>query len=495
MSKKLTYFKNSIYYTGISIIKNGLAFITLPVMTRFLLPKDYGTIGLITMIVSFSNLFFLGLNNATYRLYFKYNDDNNTSAKLISTNIYFILSAAGIYTSLLILAFSLLNHFFFTGTLNIIWIIIALFQFALSYINMINQMIIQIKQDGKKWFFNELTFVSIQVPLSLFLVITKIFTFQAVILSNFIAEFVKFIIIYFQTRKNFKLTFSTSLFKESLIYSWPSIPTNIISFGYSYIDRIIISRVSGVAQVGILDMGNRVALILRMIIDGISGVFSPVTVGLIKDNTSESLEKLAELNLKLMYFFSFLGLGLILFNKELIMLLTTKAYYSIIYIVPLQIFYQIFSVLGMISYWLIYYHPKNTFWQIPINLFSLIISTLANILMIPSFGAVGAGIALFVSALLTQAAQLIIGLRLTPIPIKYGRLVSIFIGLFVETGILYYLYSIKLSIFEEFGIKIIMLGIFFIFGWILNLITIDEIKLILDGIKKKFFKKGKKIKL
>ena len=63
---------NTVYYTGMSFIRNGLSFLTLPILTSFLTPEDYGIVGLVTTISGFGSIFFGGVNAACYRFYFKY---------------------------------------------------------------------------------------------------------------------------------------------------------------------------------------------------------------------------------------------------------------------------------------------------------------------------------------------------------------------------------------------------------------------------------------
>jgi len=178
MSKqKITYIKNSFYYTAIPFFRNFLAFFTLPIMTRYLRPSDYGVIALLTMIVTFGGIFCLGINNASFRLYFKYKDDISKLQELFSTNLIFTIFALLLYCPVMVLAFPFLNNYFFKGKLETIWALLAFLQFSLMYINVVNQNIFQNSHQGKRWFFNELYAVIVMVTLQIGLVVTTKFTF------------------------------------------------------------------------------------------------------------------------------------------------------------------------------------------------------------------------------------------------------------------------------------------------------------------------------
>jgi hypothetical protein len=63
-NKKTKYIKNTLLYITIPFARNLLAFLTLPILTRFLSPADYGTLSLIFVITSFSGIFFMDISNA-----------------------------------------------------------------------------------------------------------------------------------------------------------------------------------------------------------------------------------------------------------------------------------------------------------------------------------------------------------------------------------------------------------------------------------------------
>lgn len=475
-NKKTRYIKNTLFYISMPVLRNLLAFLTLPIMTRFLSPADYGTVSLIIMISSFSGIFFMGISSASYRYYFEYKEDIQKLRAMFSTYFFFIAIVALAYGTILYFVFPTLNHLLFKNRLDFVWVLLAFIQFALAYVNVMNQYLFQNQHQGGKWFFNEVVSTAIQIPLSIILVLTRRFTFEAIILAAISAEIVKFILIFLQLRKYYGIIFSNSLLKEAFVYSWPQIPTSLISFGYSYIDKLLLSKFQGLSQVGILDIGNRISSILKMSMDGVSGVLSPLTLELLTENTKESFKKLADLNLKITFILLFLAFSIILVTKEMVYLLTTKEYHFVIYVVPIYIYYHIFGVLGMISYWLIYYHPSKTFWAIPFNIIFLATSTVANILLIPKLGVMGAAFAAFIASAIAQVTQFFIGLRITPVPMDKGKLAIMFGALFAGTAFLYFLYYINFNMVVEISIKLFMLFLFVMIAVRARIINISEIK-------------------
>lgn len=459
-----------------SFIRNGMSFLTLPILTSFLTPNDYGIVGLITIISGFGAVFFAGVNFACSRFYFKYKDTMDELSSFFSTNLHFIVCSAALYFLLLFLSFPYLNEFFFKGSIRFIWVGLGFFQFTLTYVNTINQNIFQNRHEGRRWFINEVVTTGVYIGLALFLVVTRLFRFEALIIAGVISQVVCAIITFSILRETYGAHFRAPMLKESLAYSWPQVPSHLMGFGYSYIDRIIVSRVSGMFQVGILDMTGRVSLGLKMILEGIGGVFSPVTLELLKSDTEEAYEKLADIGLKVLVLVLTPALGIILFSKELVLLLMRGGFHDVMYVVPLYIYAQVFGALGMISYWLIYYHPGKTWLQMPIMVTGLISGTAANLLLIPKFGFMGAGMAMFLSSAVLQATQFYTGLRCTPIPFNMKKIGFLFGSIIAETGLLYLLYSFKLQWLTEIVIKLAMFLAFVLGCLVSKIVLLKDIK-------------------
>jgi O-antigen/teichoic acid export membrane protein len=436
------------------------------------------------MIVGFGSLFMWGLNSSCYRLYFKYKDDPEALKDMLSTNLITIIISILIYGVILAMIYPLLNSFFFHGKLDAIWVVLAFAQYLFMNLNTINQQILQAGHQGKKWAINESAAFTLQIILQLTLIVTRIFTFQAIIIAALAAELIKFVLIYKGIgRQGYRIAFNVNKLKESLKYSWPTIPTTIIVYGYSYLDRVLVSRLYGLFQVGYLEMSTKISLIMKMAMDGIDGVLSPINLGLIGEGTDASLEKMAKLNLKAMYVLLFIAGLIIMSIKELVIILTTKQYYSVMYIAPLYVYYHAFGILGMPSYWLIYHRTDKMFIKIIMNILFLGCSIVLNVMLIPKYGIYGAALAIFSSSAITQFIQFIVGLKITPIPLDKTKILVLFLSLFLQTAIVYTLYYIEMPLFGDILIKVILAGLFIWLGRALRIFTWQEAGSLLDDIR------------
>lgn len=456
---KARFVKNTFYYMLAPLLRNGITFATLPIITRCINPEDYGVINMITAVALLGSIPAASITGATARFYFAHKDTPKDLGEMLGSNLFFMLASSGLFFAAAWLFFTPLNTAVFRGQVTYPWFFAAALQYVFVYINVANQTLIQNRHEGRNWFFNEACTTAAYAVLSVALVLYGL-KWQALVLAGLLSEAFKTILSFWRVRNLYIFRLNPILLKRSLLYSWPQAPSSIIGLVYSYFDKFIMNRLKGMFQVGILDMSSRFGLVMKMAVDGVAGALSPLTLELISENTPAALQKLANIQLKVMALMLFIGLTVILISKQLVVLLTAPAYHQLIYVVPVYIYYQVFGSLALVSYWLIYHDPKKTYLQIPLNLVGLVIGTAANFLLIPRYGLMGAAYAMFGSMGLMQAFQLYIGIKLTRVPLNLGKLSLLFLVLFAETGFLYYLYAQGLSWPLEVLCKTVMLALF-----------------------------------
>lgn len=473
MKEKLI--KNTIYYISIPVLRNVISFLTLPIMTHYLTPSDYGKIALILMVTSsFGSFLLFDIGSASVRFFFKYEKNIKYLGEMFSSyTIYSVLiSCFGLFT--LALGFPLLNQYVFKQDIALVWIIIFFLQFMLSSFNVMNQYVLQNRHEGGRWAINEGIAFVVQTATTLLLVVGKIFTFEAIIIGSFVAEVVKAFVVFYSSRIPYVLKFRGSYLKEAFKYSWPMVPVLALDIIYRTVDKTMLSIQKGISQVGILDMSNKFSGVQKMTMDAVGGTLSPVTMNLLTQNSEESKMLLAKIFMKVVALLLFISLMIILFTQEIVYALTTKEFYFVIYVLPIYIYYNVFSILGMIAYWLIRF-PGKTYYSIHIQIVFIICNVVLNVLLIPRYGVIGAAIAAAVAGCISQVLQLIIGLRLLPLPLDLPRLSALFGMLIFETILLYGLYALHLNLFLNIGLKLMFLVGFVGFVMILKVISVNEI--------------------
>jgi len=476
MSNKQVYFKNTVYYISMPVFRNLLAFITLPIMTRYLAPADYGVLAMMSMLVNFGPILFLGVNASVVRFYFKYKDDYQQLSSMLSSNVIFMIVMLLFYGLIMLCSYPFINNYFFSGKVPVLFLMLFYAQFVIMQVNAVNQSFAQNQHQGRQWAISEFVYAIIQVPLAIILVIARLFTYESIIISSLVAEAVKFTVIYYFYGKYYRPHLNFEKLKESIAYAWPILPTSIMGYAYQYFDRLLLSKYYGLLQVGILDMSNRFGQIVKMMLDGVDGALSPLNMECITENTKRSLERMAKINLLVMYLMLLGSLAIIFLIREVVVLLTTEKFHFVIYVAPIYIYYQMFAILSLPAYWLIFHHVDKTYFKIIINAIFLVSSILINLLLIPRFGVIGAAIAACISSAIVQTAKFIIGLKLTPIPIKKRKVSAMFVVAIIMTMAAYALYYYHIPVILDVASKSVMFLVFAGMGYSLGIYTTLDIK-------------------
>ena len=164
------------------------------------------------------------------------------------------------------------------------------------------------------------------------------------------------------------------------------------------------------------------------------------------------------------------GFALICFSEEFIKIFTTREYYPAMYIAPLYIYYYIFGILGMISIQQIQFSEK-TFFILPASIVSVLCNIVFYILLIPTYGAIGAVISLSISSLFSSIVHFYYGFKLYPLPLQRIRFIAKFLCTLVFTIPIYPIMLSEINFIVKIVIKLFIITLFIITGVKFNFIS------------------------
>lgn len=491
------HIKNTFLYIIIPLIRNGISFLILPILTHYLNTSDYGQAGLLGMFGSVSfPIVTISIGAATYRYYFKYEKNNDSLKDMFSTHFIAQVLLSSVFCILISIYIKEVNFYLFKSQLNEKWVIPIFIKTFVMNINILNQGVYQNRLNGKVWFRNELISLVVQVPLQLLLVVGGFATFEALILPILIAEIVKAIILFYGLREYYSLIVKWKFIKEGITYSWPLMINSLIAIGFTAVDKIVLVRYKPIDEIGILDMSIKIAMVLKLMIDAVGRTFTPIIMKSLEDGSTSAKEYLCKVYYKVLVIIFFFGLCIILFSDFLVVVLMSKEFLSVKYVAPIYIYYNIFGAIGLISYWLIHQSGK-TYFTIPVNVSSLIINVFGNILLVPHLGAVGAALTTLITAGFQAIINLYLGMKVNPIPLKVSKILILILSMFCNTLAVYILYYFNISVFYQVFIKIILLIMFILFTLYIKVTSKEDFlylkKIIVSIVTKISFNKKNKL--
>lgn len=394
-------FKSSLTYTAVSLFNKGIPFLLLPLLTAYLAPTDYGILALVQMVISF--IFPIQNLNGNLFISKKYPllNDQETRAYIVShTRLVFYISIFLIFLISLIL-------FIFSDEIQIDfwWFIIIVIIGVLNSFYLDYTTLLRCENRALEFAVLEIVKTTLNVALSLLLVILVFQSWESRIIAILTSVFVfgAIVLILFWKRGKIEFKADKKQIKEILSFSLPLLPFSIGMIVVNLSDRLFIEYYIGTADLGIYSVAYTVGMIVLLFGESFNKAWAPYFFQLMLDY---KVNKAKILKIIVLY-----SIGLILtppvvylFAKLVVFeyFINIDYYDALQYILGIAysyVFYGIYLVLFQFLAW-----KDKTKIIGNIFVFSAILNLILNYFMIVKYGLHGAVLA----TLITYFVMLII---------------------------------------------------------------------------------------
>jgi len=409
----------AIYALGV-FLNRAVSFIMLPIYTRFLTPKDYGTIELLTMTVDvFGMIASVGLTAAVFRFYYKY-DKSEQRNRVISTIsilmalLYFIASSLGLGMS------NILASLVLDGTPE------SILYFRLIFITFFLQAFIEIPFIFIMAQQRPLFYVSVstgklllQLSLNIYFVVFLEMRILGVLYSGLLSSLIIGLVLMSYTYKKVGFSFSKSMAKSMILFGAPFIISNLGDFILTFSDRYFLKAYADLTVVGIYSLGYKLGFLLWMFpVQPIMNIWNPQRFEIAKK------PDVMETNRRVFFFFNLLiisgALGISLFSHDLFRVMSAPGFWDAHKIVPLIMLAYIVQAWTAFGNFGVMYSGKTQYIAIgtAVAAASIIIFSFA---LIPYFHAYGAAIATILAFIVRFIIIYFFSQREFPLTLPWGK--------------------------------------------------------------------------
>lgn len=394
MGNFIGFLKQGGNYLIASVATSALAFISIPVYTRLLSPKDYGVVSIFMGIVGvLGSVMALSADRSVSRYYFDQKGEIDFK-RFVGTS------------SILSLVFFIINSFllflFADKFANIVgldkktvYLIIPM-----SIVNIIGLTFEQIYGPLKRS--KEIALSSvIRVFLGFAFSVTFIFLFKSdKFYGQIIGQIVAgFCVVFFWIRlivPYFKLSFDSSYVKYIFTYSVPLIPYALSGVIIEQFGKIAIGGTQGLSQAGFYNLALTISSIVNITISVTHQAWNPYYFEYMNSKKYDQLDKDFIRIFKITILAAF---GVAAFGKEIGLLLAKKEFSGSLYLVPIFTIGYVFSQLSFAFIRNFGYTKKTHFMTITI-LISGFSNIILNYFFIDLLGEMGAAISFVLSYLI-----------------------------------------------------------------------------------------------
>lgn len=474
MTDKKNLIKNTSIYALGDIIPRLLTFISLPILTRYLSPSDYGVVNYVNTLNTFlMALGFLSLN--TYYLVFYYRCENSQEQKKLLGNLSsFVL----LLNAVLVLVLLFFGEYFFSFLGSKIdfypYIVVGVFTNFFNIFSILPSALYRILEKPLPLTILNVSRGIVTLLVTLVLVMHFHYTALGVLYAGLIVNFIYALLFLYSTRKYIIWNLCFKQIKVALAFTLPLLPGSIAYYLTTISDRILIDKYLSLNELGIYSTAATIALILNIFSFGAYKAFEPY---IFKNWGQDSFVRIFENIRNAFVYILLIGvLCLSIFSKEFFQIMTDVKFHQAYWYVPMIIIGVYSSSLSLL-YGTIITSKGKTKINSAVSITGATISIVLNIIFLPKFG-------LITSALVSSLAMtvmLFISMWYAQLKISHSKPVLSLLLVATSVYIMVYIITID-NIVVALVLKSIV-SLFVIVG-LSVILAINPLKLISGFLKK-----------
>jgi O-antigen/teichoic acid export membrane protein len=387
------------FYSIGNILPKIVSFVLIPIYTRVLGPDQYGVVTALGSIEGLLLIFMsLAMERALYRVYYDYPEGERR--QYLTTVALAIILSSTIIAVLLLLSGPVICPKLFSAIPFWPYYPILIGSCFFNGFTLVPAAAFMIRGQAERFVsFNIGRFV-IGIASSLFFLFVIKLGALGIVLGNLVANFLfvplSLILIF---KKCMRSIFSIGMFKTTLQFSFPMLPSLLASWVINLSNRIIIDKSFSISDVGIYSLGAKIGELVIVVASAVIAAYGPIFYRIAaEEEPANARLRLRNYNTVILQIFLTIGIILSLFAKELIIILADARYFhaaSIIAIVALAT--SINQSIALIN--LSIYQSKKTFQIMWITIIGAVINLILNMLLIPRIGVNGAAWATLLTAI------------------------------------------------------------------------------------------------
>jgi O-antigen/teichoic acid export membrane protein len=382
----------AVYGLG-SVASKLLAIVLLPIIIRYLPPQSYGIAEVVTMIVLFSSAMFrLGMQNAMMRFFYDAPEDerDDLGVRVVRTSLGVSLVSLAL-GSIILLAFApQLAEFFLNDSRRDEFIWLAVLGLWSSVVYSTLTATFRLEQRPGAFLKVSLGNILASAALTLYFVTELKWGVEGLLLGNFLGYLAMVPIAALMQRRYVVPAIDRELARAMLRFAVPTIPIAVAFQALTLIDRTILSRTVGLDELGVYGLAARFAGVVLIVVTALQLSWQPFAYS-IKDD-DEARRSYAIVTSWFAAGMGWIVSGMALLADPVVRVLAVPDYFGAIEIVPLLALaagiYGFYFLVGIGAS-----RVKKTGWHAAVAGGAVLVSLVANLALVPEYGAKGAAVA------------------------------------------------------------------------------------------------------
>lgn len=470
-----------VYGIGIMLTK-AVAFLMLPIYTRFLTPADYGILQLVIMILEVASIF-AGSRIAfgIFHYYHKAADEEGRRAVLSTALLLLAATYAGAAAAAIAFAPDIATLVFGEDGRFATYVRLAAAGMAFEGLILVPTALFQLRDRSKQFVAVSMVRVVLQVILNLILLIPLQMGVTGVLLSGLIANMLVGGYLTAQVIREVGSRFRLQEAREFLRFGLPLVAMQVATFAFTFGDRWFLNRAAGEAAVGLYGLAYQFGFLVATVgFTPFQRVWDPQRFAVAKrDDRDEIYARV----------FIYLNLGLIsaalaisLFAGDVLRVIAAAPFHSAAAYVPVIVAAYVFHCWANFLNIGIYIREKTEYFTAA-NWAAAVVAMAGYMVLIPQWLAWGAAVSTLAALIVRVWLSYVFSQRLWPVRYEWApvaRLGAIATTVAVLSGFVLPKLMLPLSL----AVHSVLLVAYGVLAW--ALVLRDSDRAALRGIAQRF---------
>jgi O-antigen/teichoic acid export membrane protein len=380
----------SIYGLG-SIAQAASSFLLIPIVTKYLLPEEYGIYTLVTLVGALaSTIFYFGMTTALPRSYFDQKDDLAKN-RVLSTALALVSIGAVCQIALGYFSSSIISLHLFGSLIHADKVVVMLIASAIAFLNTFFQTYFRLLNKSKLVITLGIVASLVNFFVAIIFLKTTSLRVWAPILSFTLGQVIVFLFSVFQVRSQILSGFDKAEASLMIKLGFPAILTSVAVTGMEWSDRFFINKFLSLSDVGVYSLAFKFGTIIGpLLIFPFVQIWNPLMMKY-RESHDISLFFSRVFN----YYFAACGLFILLFiatfSEVSALIIKNPDYHKAFVIIPIIMLSS--SIYGSVNILSAGFFYNRNIKEIPLIYFVFsVISILLNYCLIPIIGYWGAAL-------------------------------------------------------------------------------------------------------
>lgn len=417
-----TLFGNLAIYGLGDVATSIISLLLLPVFTRYLAPADYGVITLLLTIEAVTKILFRwGVDTAFIRLYYDC-ADAAARQRLASTLFFLLLAANGVLLAAAVLSADWLSTVIFKTPAHGILIAMTVASTFVAGFYFIPLQVLRIEQRSRTYIALTFTRSAGTIAARLWLVIGAGMGVFGIVLADVIVTAAFALILSRWAAPLIRPVFSRPVMREALGFGLPRVPHSVAHQVISVADRYFLNAYGTLRDVGLYSIGASFGLVLKLFLSAFEAAWTPFFLGVMREPDARRVY--ASVSTYVVALLALLVAGLCAIAPGLVRLFTEAEFHAAAIVTPwiaLGVMFQGLYLVGSIG---LVITKRTKLYPLATGT-AAAVSLLANALLIPRFGMLGAAWANVLSYAVLALVTVTFSWVVYPIPYEWRRLLRV----------------------------------------------------------------------